>query len=215
MKKIITFLISAALTVTTAISSMPASAFAAEDEVLTQEEFIEESDNYVEVSDEGLIEFNIPDELVEQISEEEYNVYLEAIDKINQLIEDGELSVTDAGSIYESDNEELVIQGGNVDCVEWHWWGVRRYANHNNASTIARNLSRCSATAGYVSCVGVALGYVLPSATAKAVAAVVAIGATFAWAYYGHVASEISYYNGSRGVIIDVTWVLYFDVCSQ
>lgn len=46
-------------------------------------------------------------------------------------------------------------------------------------------------------------------------AAVVAVSAAFAWAYYGDVASEINYYNGSRGVIIDVTWVLVFDVCSQ
>lgn len=212
MKKLFSILLSAALVTATAFTSIPANAFAANEEPV---EFIEEADDYVEVSEEGIIEFNIPDELADKISEEEYNAYLEGIANINQLIEDGELSITENGTIYESDNEELVVQGGNVDDFEWHWWGVRRYASHNSASDIAYKLNKAGSRAGYILTIAGVVALFVPEGLVKLVAGCISIGAGFAWAYFCDVANDINYYNGSRGVIIDVTWVLYFDVCSQ
>ena len=131
------------------------------------------------------------------------------------MIEDGKLSITENGTIYESDNEELVVQGGNVDDFEWHWWGVRRYASHNSASDIAYKLNKAGSRAGYILTIAGVVALFVPEGLVKLVAACISVGAGFAWAYLSDIANDINYYNGSRGVIIDFTWVLYFDICSQ
>lgn len=190
-------------------------AFATEDETLSQEEFINIADEYIEVSDEGVIEFDIPETISEKISEEDLITYKESIDNLNLLIEEGVLTITENGTIYETDNDELVVQGGNVDDVSIHWWGVRRYASHNTANKIAYKAGNFSAWSGYATFAS-ALGVLLvPDGRVKAALSICTACAAFPWAYFAHLQNNINYYNGSRGVVIDVTWVLIFDVYSQ
>lgn len=71
MRKILSLLLVLSIVVTSTVWEEP-NVFAQElqMEEMSQEAFIEESNEFVEVSEEGLIELELPDDLLEQISEE-------------------------------------------------------------------------------------------------------------------------------------------------
>ena len=163
MRKILSLLLVLSIVVTSTVWEEP-NVFAQElqMEEMSQEAFIEESNEFVEVSEEGLIELELPDDLLEQISEEEYAVYLEAIDSINELIEQGELKATENGTLYETSDDELVVQGGNVDKMVYHWWGYTRYANNKNTKKLINRFNTAS-NGAWVVCGGTAsASYLFP-----------------------------------------------------
>lgn len=87
-------------------------------------DFIQEADKYIIVNDEGLIELNLPDNIIEMIDADEYEMILQGIDNINNEVESGDVIVTDNGTVYDTSDDELVVQGGNVNKVVKHWWGL-------------------------------------------------------------------------------------------
>ena len=178
-------------------------------EEITQEEFIKEASAYVEVSEDGLIELSLPKSFEYQIDTKEYEAILDGINAINKLVEDGELEVTENGTIYEANDTELVVQGGNVNKVTWHWWGVRRYASKSVATELAHDFSAISVGCGAVSTVA---GFFGPVGVAVAITtAIVGTGRA------GLLANDINYYNSktNRGVIIDLRWILTYKVSCQ
>lgn len=172
------------------------------------ERFISEADKYVKVSDDGLITLNLPTRLIRMISAEEYSALLEGISQVNKLIQDGTLIATENAIIYEVSDQELVVQGGNVNKVTWHWWGVRRYASRSAANTIARNLSHLATGVGSVGTVASAFG---------SYGLVFSIFAGLTAGRISSLSTEISYYNAktNRGVKIDLRWILTYKVSCQ
>lgn len=154
--------------------------------------------------------------IIELIGGQNYDAFEESVNNLNELLASGELEMTESGTIYEVSDDELVVQGGNVDKVVWHWWGITRYANYDNASTIAYKYNKYGNNAGMVCSVATVLAVVLPSSTAKVVAGVVGGEAGFFWAYWCGLANDISYYNKiGRGVAIKMTWILAYSVSTQ
>ena len=214
MRKILSLLLVLSIVVTSTVWEEP-NVFAQElqMEEMSQEAFIEESNEFVEVSEEGLIELELPDDLLEQISEEEYAVYLEAIDSINELIEQGELKATENGTLYETSDDELVVQGGNVDKMVYHWWGYTRYANNKNTKKLINRFNTAS-NGAWVVCGGTASASYLFPVSAPYTGLVSGLTGMAA-GYWGLLATRMSAKNKGKGVIVNMTWVLVFAVKSQ
>ncbi|WP_302630167.1 hypothetical protein [uncultured Eubacterium sp.] len=214
MRKILSLLLVLSIVVTSTVWEEP-NVFAQElqMEEMSQEAFIEESNEFVEVSEEGLIELELPDDLLEQISEEEYAVYLEAIDSINELIEQGELKATENGTLYETSDDELVVQGGNVDKMVYHWWGYTRYANNKNTKKLINRFNTAS-NGAWVVCGGTASASYLFPVSAPYTGLVSGLTGMAA-GYWGLLATRMSAKNKGKGVIVNMTWVLVFTVKSQ
>lgn len=122
IKRILSNFFAFIISATFIFTALSTSAFANEE--MTQEEFLAEVEDYIEVSETGLIELDLPESLESHFNKEEYETMMAGLDELNMLIEIGELEVTENGTIYEANDEELVVQGGNVNKVTWHWWGV-------------------------------------------------------------------------------------------
>lgn len=212
-KRLLTLVLTLVVTSTTIMNSLSVYAQETNNDVWSQDEFIRTVDDYVEVNSEGLIDINLPKEFCEDLGE--YAEIVEGIEKLNKLIEQGELSVTENGTIYETSDEEIVVQGGNVDKVVWHWWGLTRYANSKNCDTIVWKFNKASANAGKICAASTGLAYFLPSTIAKSLSTIAACGSGFAWAYFAEIANDIGYYDKGKGVKVDFTWILLYDVESQ
>lgn len=215
MKKILSILIAAVIGLTSTLA-VSLSVFADDDVSMTQEEFIEKADEFVKVTDDGLIELELPDDLIDELSPEEYEQMMAGITAINDAVESGDLSVTPNGTIYETDDDELVVQGGNVDKLTWNWWGIRRYANHNNAKYISDLCAETAETFSYVGAGSLFVG-ICCSGIPYAGEIIDCFGACsmITSTYFSGFGRNINFYNGDSGVIIDFTWILAYQVQSQ
>lgn len=215
MKKVLAIFVAAVVGVTSTFA-VSSSAFA-DDVSMSQEQFIEKADEFVEVTDDGLIELELPDKLVDAIEPEEYEQIMEGIAAINEAVESGELAVTSNGTIYETEDEELVVQGGNVNKITLNWWGVRIWLDHDNAKYFANQMSKVGE---WTTSLSYRLGLVSgASAFVSKTAGAILFGlsglAGLFGVYFTRLGRNINYYNGYKGVIIDITWVFVYQVKSQ
>lgn len=178
-------------------------------EVTSDQINIDLLEQYVTVTSDGLLELDAPQSLIEYVGEEYYASLLDGIDNVNDMAEQGEVEITDNGSIYETDDDELVIQGGGIDKVKTYWWGERRWACTRCANKIANDLNKVSTGAWGVSAISGILG--------GPVGIGAGIGSAIGAVRSGWMASDISYYNSktNRGVIIDCRWILTYKVKCQ
>ena len=210
MKKRFWLTLSAAImALTMAIAATPISAFAAEDE-LTQDEIVDIADDFIEVGEDGL--FELPSEVANEIGQEAYTALLAGIEEVNTLIADGTLEVTANGTVYEVDDDELVVQGGNVDDHEWFWWGLRCWRSKAKADELANTYSHYSNEMWFVS--GVAGLLVGPTGGYSLAVTLVAL---YVGRQAGDLAADISYVNSltNRGIVLDLTWAATYSVYSQ
>lgn len=184
-----------------------------QEEEIIQEDFIEEADEFVDVSEDGFITLNIPSDVVEQLSEEQYEMYLEGINEINRLIDQGELEVTENGTIYETSDDDLVVQGGNVDKMVYHWWGYTRYANNRNTKNLINRFNTAS-NGDWIVCGGTASASYLFPVSAPVTGLMSGLSGMTA-GYWGLLASRMSAKNKGKGVIVNMTWAFVFTVNSQ
>lgn len=127
------------------------------------------------------------------------------IENVNNEIKSGELEVLENGTIVESDDDELYLQGGST-YDRTYWWGKRRYKSTSAAKKWAYLLNGAAAVNAGASLIGgAAFGAygALPN------------GMTSVYAWY--LANDISYVNSctSRGIKADLWWCLYFEIRKQ
>ena len=109
------------------------------------EQLVEALDDDVEVID-GQFILDLSQNEIEKIGQDNYDSILEGIEYVNELLQTEAYDVTENGTIYETD-DELTIQGGNVDKVVYKWWGIKRYASKKNAKKIASKFNTISNSA--------------------------------------------------------------------
>lgn len=214
-KKGIAFLVSAIMlsgTATTVFADSASSDVSTNSQI-TEAELIDIGNQYVFVNDEGNIALNLPQTSVQEIGKENYQEIQDGISSINDLIESGMLETTENGTIYESNDDELVVQGGNVDKVTYHWWGVRRYANNTNTNALVNKFNTTS-NGAWIVCGGSASGAAIFPASAPITGLISGLTGMAA-GYWGLLATRISANNHGKGVIIDLTWVLVFNIKPQ
>lgn len=168
-------------------------------------------DPYVRKSGNKLI-VTLPTTLSRQLGPNVVSAIQNGLNDINTAVASGTLALTASGTIYDPNDEELVVQGGNVDKVTWHWWGIRRYASTSNASRlslVAHNCSIALCTSGTVAAA------FIPAAGPIGVA--VSLFSYFNGAKFEMLANSINHYNAltTRGVIIDMRWLITYKVTSQ
>ena len=181
---------------------------------LTEDKVIQILERYVSVSDEGYIYLkDIPDRVAVVLGDEVIQYYDTVMDELNKLVKSDELYITCNGTIYELSDDEIVVQGGNVDKVVYSWWGYTRYANNSNSKKMvkelnskANGLSGAGATAALVGCI-------VP--VTKPITAVISASNGIGSAYFKLVAEKIEDKNKGKGVIIKMTWAFVFTVQSQ
>ena len=184
------------------------------------EQLVEALDDDVEVID-GQFILDLSQNEIEKIGQDNYDSILEGIEYVNELLQTEAYDVTENGTIYETD-DELTIQGGNVDKVVYKWWGIKRYASKKNAKKIASKFNTISNSAWMFSgsaAATAAVNAMVPepflskgaASLATLVSALSGVGA----GYFGLIATRIDAKNGSRGVIINLTWVGVFTVSKQ
>lgn len=218
MKKIMAVFVAAIVSVTStfAVSSKAFAEAAENDASITQEEFISEADEFVEVTDDGFIELELPDELIDELTPEEYEQMMAGISAINEAIESGELEVTPNGTIYETEDDELVVQGGNVDKLNYHWWGIRRYACHDCANDMAYQSKLYSNTFKGMAAGGMISKWLSKGLPASStIASFVKVCSKLCGGYFSLLSKKITEKNGRSGIILDITWILVFKVKSQ
>ena len=179
-----------------------------------QEHIIDILEEYVTVNAEGTFIITPPQGIIDEVGSDKYNEIVKHIDSLNVLIEDGTLKTTDNGTIYEANNDDLVIQGGGVDSFEEYWWGYRRYASPAEANRISAGFSKISTGAWGAASVG----GLLTLTPAAAIGVGAAIGGIYSAVMYGWMSTDIAYYNSvsnDRGIILTLYLSVAYNVGCQ
>jgi anti-sigma28 factor (negative regulator of flagellin synthesis) len=143
--------------------------------------------------------------VVEYTKKSFVEVFEERIKELDEKIKKGELKVLSNGEIIEANDDNLYLQGGSTFNT-YHWWGVRAYRSTSDAAYLsymgkqyALGLVTVGAFAGVFS-LGAGLG-------------IGAVGSTYVFAF----TNSIDYHNSrtNRGIVIDMTWALIYDVYAQ
>ncbi|MED3892983.1 hypothetical protein P4601_24265 [Peribacillus frigoritolerans] len=216
-RKIYTFVILACL-ISSSFSFSP-SVFAEENSQVVQSEEVAASeqvgfsqvidtlDTYVNADNNQFEVASIPESIKEEIGEENINLMLEGIENLNDQALDGEITITDNGTVFENSDDEYVVQGGNVNKTVKHWWGKELYMSKTRTKDYIHGLNQMKITA-------VATGSVAALAPVSWMYAGVAFGAG---GYLELMSNSLSYYNGktSRGTVLSLLWSPGYKVRSQ
>lgn len=108
--------------------------------VLSQE-VIEIANKYIKNEDDKLIVTN-QDELKTIIDTSNFNAVIANVDFCNKLIEEKEIGIKDNGSLYIERDDELTIQGGNINATRLYWWGWHRYNDNANTKRIVKEFRK-------------------------------------------------------------------------
>jgi hypothetical protein len=176
-------------------------------------------EKYMDVNDDGLVEENVPQKVINVIGEDVYEELSSAIEITNDEVIEGDLIITENLSVYEVNDDEIVIQGGCVNKVLFRWWGFTAYNNKANTTKAASKLKSCSKAGGGVSatasCVTAVLAASGVGAPGTVISGLVAAYSGFASWYWGAVSDSLTSKNNAKGTILDVTYVLAYKVSKQ
>lgn len=118
-------------------------AFALEniDSNVLSQEVIEIANKYIKNEDDRLIVTN-QDELRTIINTNNFNAVIARVDFYNQLIKEKSVGIKDNGSLYIEGDDELTIQGGNINATRLYWWGWHRYNDNANTKRIIKKFRK-------------------------------------------------------------------------
>lgn len=214
-KRLLSLLISATMLFSTTTSAFLSNA--STEKIYTEEEKLELVEKFVEFDGEKLA-FTDCQSVVSILGNENYKSILNAFSEINNLVESGDLAITENLTIYETADEELVVQGGNVNKTKLCWNGLKSYFSKTNAEKAAREFQRMGDGLSAVSTgCGIVLGLAgaTPFGIGSAAIALISFiyGTQSKW-----IAEDIRYVNstnGNNGVILMQYWIAGYSVYSQ
>ncbi len=127
------------------------------------------------------------------------------IKSVNDQIVEGKIKILRNGTLIKADDNNFYLQGGTT-YTTYLWWGVRHYKSTDAANAWIRDLNKFAAGSGAVS---VLSGILFPGA------GTIITGLTAAYAYW--IASDAAYVNSTttRGIIVDIKWVLVYSIYPQ
>lgn len=200
MKKIILSVLSFVMLLSMCLSN----AFAlenSESSTLSQE-VIDIADKYIENEENRLI-LTCQDELKSIIGINNFNAVIANVEFCNQLLEKEIIDIKENGTLYIDSDDELTIQGGNINATRLYWWGWHRYNDNANTKKIIKEFRKQvkysnsrAAEIIFGSLAAVPGGFVLSSIPKL-------LGGTFT-----NFANELSKKNKGYGTIIAANWVV-------
>ena len=158
---------------------------------------------HVYVDQDGLISFDLPHDVLVLLGEDADSFY-QWIDYLNEQIEEEVLAITPNLTIYEVDDDTLIIQGGNVTALTFHWWGQRYLMDRD----FARDHASALRTASIVIIMATPLGKFFPPFL---------IAGPLAAGLQALVAERIDFHNNrqNRGIRLDLHFTMTFSVNPQ
>ena len=189
-----------------------------EQKALEVQKTIDLFEEYLIVDEEGFINENeIPKEVVKTVDTAIYQELSGLVDDTNEKIADGDITVTDALTVIDLDDEELVVQGGKVTKLVSHWWGFDLYMSKTVTKKTANLLANTSFGAGVLSAAG-GVAFAIAAFTGGSAAPFIGLGAAFATLgdkYCGAISRSLKAHNNSRGTILSVTKAAVYWVAKQ
>ncbi len=167
-------------------------------------------EKYIYLNQEGLFELNKKQAKNDGIKDSLLNGQQEYFYHINSLIKNGEITVGENLVIYNNSRKATATAshwpscgGGVTTNSEYHWWGYSRYTCDCLTQDISSDLN---------SVAGVAAGITL---IAACFGPIPALPPGLTSAYFWVLASRLDANNHGRGVYIEMTWALAFDITPQ
>lgn len=137
-------------------------------------------------------------------------------DILNNRAEQGKIIINEDLSIVNTEFQTATANLGNARAGHWYscgggrntntveyWWGYSRYACDCETQRMAADFNSCASVAAGVGVVGAYFG------------AVGAIPGGLASSYWWLLASRLDANNHGRGVFVEMTWILVFDITPQ
>ncbi|EAE8110559.1 hypothetical protein GPZ05_14870 [Listeria monocytogenes] len=153
-------------------------------------------DRYVYAEDNSLKVKTIPQSVYDKFGKDNVDAMIKGIDVLNDKADEHDVIITDNKSVYDTDDDGFVLQGG-VNKVVYKWYGRVRYFSTSAANNFVYQ------------CYKVAAG----SAGVGAIAAAFSAGTTALFggltgAYFTNLALDVDHRNKGhkRGIILHVTW---------
>lgn len=184
-----------------------------EDQAELMECFIQEYENQLEFTEEGINNDNVDiDYFEKKYGDMAVEMVDDGIDIVNERIEDDELAITENGTIYEVDDTDMVVQGRyNKTSGKTYWWGRIIYQSYSNANKQKKSLKSCSKAASLIGDVCTVAGGA--GSTALWMEGVAALGIR---AYSSKFASSIGKYNKKNiGIKYKIWWSMNYTMRSQ
>lgn len=137
-------------------------------------------------------------------------LYLENLNNEAKL---GNIFITSDLEIITKNNRSLQNMyrscPGKSTGIKQYWWGYSRYANDCESKRIVSDLNTAAAAGTMAGGAAGMASLIFPGA------AIVAGGAAFDAGYWWLVATRIDANNKGKGVYIEMTWALLFDITPQ
>jgi hypothetical protein len=187
-------------TLFTTIFTTTGNVFAAERQTETTNfELVKALEPYVEPINEKFVVKKIPVNLYRKYGVENIKAVLANVNMVNGLLASEELSITENGTLYQTDNDQFSIQGPGRNGISFHWWGYQVLLSASTLKTII-NFSNKYSYENLVSVAGGVLTKLLgcSGGVGLAVAASIALSITVV----KHVSD-----NGLHGIAFNRPWI--------
>lgn len=207
MKKFLCFMLSAIMilsTSTTAFAQSP-------DNITQQQEYTVEDikalEPYISV-DNGHFEFDSESAIANNVDAELINGQCAYLDILNAEADNGYLTINndlsiDTHAIQSRAGHWSNCGGGKNTDVTNYWWGYARYACDCETNRMSADFNSCASVSAGVGVIGAYFG------------AVGAIPGGLSSAYFWLLASRLDANNHGKGVYVEMTWALVFDITPQ
>lgn len=170
-------------------------------------------EKYISVNKKGFFEINKKQAKADGIDDFLLNGQENYLNHINSLIKTGELKANENLEIKSNIKRSNVSAlssghwwswGGGLNTdVSYHWWGYSRYACDCETQRMSADFNTCASVGAGIAVVAAYFG------------AIPAIPPGLSSAYWWLLASRLDANNHGRGVYIEMTWVLVFDITPQ
>ena len=172
------------------------------------EEMLDVEDGYFELSNQDLVEIE------DLIGEENTQYLVDFLDVYNECVDEGEVEITENGTIIDLEDDRLQVQGGNVSKTKSYWWGVRNYFSHSDAKSYKTKLSKITKTMTVVNAALTMISYYPTSASitlAKSVAKALSYGIyTYVSSLNTKVKSVYNKLSSNQGMVVEFkAWLTY------
>lgn len=126
--------------VTTAFGSTQSQAISAhvKDQANQKEQhlnIVRKLDRYVTRINDGTFRLNAPTSVTKNFDTKTLTAILSGMEKVNNLIRQGDLNSTSSKMVYDPSVDGYSIQG-NLNEIVWHWWGANIYLNNTNTNIL-------------------------------------------------------------------------------
>lgn len=178
------------------------------------EEFIKEYEEQLVFSDDEIVTDEVDTKYFEEKYGEEFiGMVDDGIDAVNDLADQGEIEITENGTIYDADDTDMYIQGKvNINKATTYWWGRMIYKSYSNANKMRKSMLASASRTGLMSTI-CGLGS-LKIKKGKLGGFSVAFGALSVYA--GRVATSIEKYNKKgKGIKYKIYWSMDYTMRTQ